>query len=231
MTPTRFYFNCDNRTPPGPRLPTDLIGVDPGDHFAPDDYVIPFLRSFKTTQPLHFYCVGLGEMSWSAQERRQIEYLANIAKVDMTKDTWHDDWVSTGWHRYVWAFFNLYHKNYNAYSIEIDNLDGAFDGNDDALLDYFAKLEANLRDAKVPTKLMLKNVSGNVLKRLKPTGFFAPWAIFEEGTGNENYQLVRCAELGIQAITPSTGLLDTNHYGVIDEGIAALPVKAAAQTT
>jgi len=229
MTPTRFYFHSDDRRVD--RVdPNGLYGVDPGDQFAPSDVALDFMKQVHGSR-MHFYCVGPGMVSWSSQEAEQIKWLAKMyGYVDTDRSLWLARWNDTGWRKYVWSFFKYYHDTYNAYSIEIDNLDGGLKSTND-YLSYFAKLEDDLRNAGITTKLMMKNVPVDVLRKLLPTAFFAPWAIFEEGTGNMDDQDAECFRLGIRAITPKSGLLDTNHYGVLDAGIASLPFEAEAQTT
>ena len=204
-----------------------LIGTDPGEKDTPSDVAKPQLDYLKSKKiPTHIYLVGPGMMSWSEQERNQIKRYAKSIGINTSKNDWHKQWISIGWKKKVFQQFEYYYKNYNAYSCEIDNLDSAIANNPIKTIEYFKQLKTELRAANVPTKLMLKNLDIEQLKAVSNNisdlglDFLCEYAIFEKGTGNPNKQIELCKSIKIQAITPINGLNDTNHYGVIDAGVA-----------
>lgn len=231
--PKRYFFNANKGISPkqinnlvnkyGNNI---LIGVDPGENDTPSDVAKPSLDCLKNLKiPAHIYCVGPGMMSWSQQERNQIKRYAKSVGIDISKNDWHKEWLAHGWEKKTLQQFKWYNDNYNAYSMEIDNLDAVFEKKQDALIPWFIQLKKNLRNANVKTKLMLKNLSDDQLHDLIDANadlnleFLCGFAMFEKGTGNPRTQIKLCESIGIQAITPINGLNDTQNYGVVDSGV------------
>lgn len=109
------------------------------------------------------------------------------------------------------------------YSCEIDNLDSALK-TEDELLVYFSELKASLLQKNIGAKLLLKNLSEDALHELVNQAslykdFLCPFGLFEKGSGNPKTQMMLCEKLGIQAVTPKNGLMDTYNYGVDKKGI------------
>lgn len=202
-----------------------LFGVDPGEGDTPSDVAQPlinYIKDYKTFH-LHIYLVGPGMLSWSSQERAQIKKFAASVGIDINKKSWYDKWIEWGWKDKVLQQFEYYWNTFGVYSCEIDNLDSALD-TEDKLLVYYSDLKSSLAQKNMGCKLMLKNISEDALYELikQPVlckDFLAPFAIFEKGSGNPKTQMMLCEKLGIQAITPINGLMDTYNYGVDKKGI------------
>lgn len=203
-----------------------LVGSDPGETDRPSEDAAPLLDFLAQKQvPIHMYLVGPGMMSWSSQERAQIKRFAASVGINTKKADWHDKWIDWGWEEKVLEQFTFYHKTYNVYSCEIDNLDSAL--KPEQYIDYFIRLKKSLTKASITTKLFLKNLDDDVLHDLVDEykrgnlglDFLCEYAIFEKGTGKPRTQLMLCEQMGIQAITPTNGLMSTYNYGVKDDGI------------
>ena len=228
----RFFLNCNNGIPPlrvkkivetyGKDV---LIGIDPGSKDFPDEDSMATVNAVKSVGAhLHVYLVGPGMMSWSAEERQQIYYLAKSVKIDTNKSDWKKIWYSTGWKTKNLQQFEYYHKNHNAYSCEIDNIDSSTIGNDpDKTVTFYKDLEKQLKEKNIKTKLMIKNLNEKQLQAVidaKFTNdFLCEFGMFEEGTGNPKKQIALCEKLNIKAITPISGITDTDHYGTVANGV------------
>jgi hypothetical protein len=228
----RFFLNCNDGIPPlrvkklvdtyGKNI---LIGIDPGEKDSPDEDSMLTVKSVKSVGAnLHVYLVGPGMMSWSAGERKQIEYLAKSVKIDTNKSDWKKVWYSTGWKTKNLQQFEYYYKNHNAYSCEIDNIDSSTIGNDpDKTVAFYKDLEKQLKAKGIKTKLMIKNLNEDQLRAVIAakftTDFLCEFGMFEEGTGSPKQQIALCEKLGIKAITPISGITDTDHYGTVASGV------------
>ena len=226
MELNRFFFRADDCLSPmalkkaQSQYGTLLVGIDPGDTDKPSETAQPLINTCNRLGiAKHFYLVGPGDTGWSPQEAAQVRYMAS--KVSCTGPSWHAQWLSHGWQDYVFSQIDYYFHDHQAYSVEIDNLSVAgIEG--DKLVSYFHDLALKLRIHSIPTKLMLKNLSADELALLEPSPFFAPWGIFEEGSGDPAEQERLCAALGIYAVTPRRGLLPTHNYGCPPEGVPRL---------
>ena len=236
----RFFLDCNNGIPPlrvkklvdtyGKNI---LIGIDPGSKDTPDEDSMLTVKSVKSLETnLHVYLVGPGMMSWSAEERQQIAYLARTVKIDTTKSGWQKTWFSTGWKQKIVQQFEYYYKNHNAYSCEIDNIDSSTIGNDPKkTVAYYKELQDALKEKGIKTKLMVKNLDEDQLRAVIDakftTDFLCEFGMFEEGTGSPKQQIALCEKLGIKAITPISGITDTNHYGTVASGVEYTLAKKA----
>ena len=229
----RFFLNCNSGISPakvkylvGKHGTNILIGIDPGAKDYPDEDSIMTVRAvMEAGAKLHAYLVGPGMMSWSAEERAQIKYLAKSVGINTMKNDWHNRWKNSGWKAKNLQQFEFYHTKYGAYSCEIDNVDSSYIENDpDETVKFYKELRDSLVAKKIKTKLMIKNLDEDQLKAVIDAGFgldfLCEYGMFEEGTGSAKRQIALCKKLGIKAITPITGITDTNSYGVVSEGVA-----------
>lgn len=228
----RFYLNCNSGISPvkvktlvtkhGKNI---LIGIDPGSKDYPDSDSMLTVRAVRAMgAKLHIYLVGPGMMSWSADERAQIKYLAKSVGIDTLQSNWHNKWKSVGWRKKNFQQFQFYHTKYQAYSCEIDNIDSSTIGNDpDKTVEFYTELRDSLKAAGITTKLMIKNLDEDQLQACIDAkfglDFLCEFGMFEEGSGSARKQISLCAKMGIKAITPINGITDTYSYGVVAEGV------------
>lgn len=239
--PTRFFLNCNDGISPAQvrsyvkKYGSDiLIGIDPGLGDRPENETQDTVDAVKKAgAKLHVYLVGPGMMSWSSDEAKQIKSHAKSVGIDLSDKKWHDEWMDDpdgGWEKKVYEQFT-YYNSIGAYSCEIDNLDGIWEQSQTSLIDFFIRFQNWKEKNKINTKLMIKNLSVPQLRSLvnfilvkkelkKET--FAEWGMFEAGTGVPRKQIELCKSLGIQACTPISGITDTNHYGVVKDGVPSL---------
>lgn len=234
----RFFLNCNDGISPNKvqslvkKYGKDLlIGVDPGLEDRPVDEVVDTIEKVKELGlKLHVYLVGVGMWSWSEDEQNQIEKFAESVGIDTNKPKWHkNEWLDWGWRDKIIEQFQYYHDEHNAYSCEIDNLDSALKTPEDWMY-YFKELSGELEKRNIKTKLMIKNLSEEMLELLiekieageLKKEFFCEFGMFEEGSGEPSSQIELCTKIGIKAITPESGITDTNHYGVIASGVSSL---------
>lgn len=228
----RFFLNCNSgisrarvKQIVNQHGKNVLIGIDPGSSDTPDDESLATVNAVKETGArLHVYLVGPGMMSWSADERAQIRYLARSVGIDTTSGNWHNIWKKVGWRKKNLQQFHYYFKNHNAYSCEIDNIDSSTIGNDpEETVKFYTELRNNLQKYSISTKLMIKNLDEDQLRAVIDakfdTNFLCEWGMFEEGSGDPDTQFELCKKLGIFAVTPKTGITDTHSYGVVTEGV------------
>lgn len=241
--PTRFYFRADDQISLKKLQAIKerdgydvLIGVDPGLDDTPSDVAQELIDNVKKVGLLlHFYLVGPGMMSWSDDEAEQIRSFAESVGIDTSEKSWHDEWTDWGWKDKVLEQFEYYYTTYGAYSCEIDNLDAALGDDPEARIEYVKELQKALYERGVETKLMLKNLDEEMLDMLVieieaktiDKDFLCEWGMFEEGTGDPERQADLCEKMGIMAITPETGITDTHHYGVDNDGIPSLLNRVA----
>ena len=229
---SRFFLNCNSGISPvkvrtlvknhGKNI---LIGIDPGSKDYPDSDSLMTVKAVNAAgAKLMVYLVGPGMMSWSADERAQIKYLAKSVGINVTKSDWHNKWKTAGWKKKNFQQFQFYHSKYNAYACEIDNIDSSYIENDpDETVSFYTELRDSLKTAGITTKLMIKNLDEDQLNAVIDAGFktdfLCEFGMFEEGSGSPRKQIALCAKLGIKAITPITGITDTHSYGVVSEGV------------
>lgn len=228
----RFFLNCNSGISPvkvnalvkqhGKNI---LIGIDPGSKDYPDSDSLMTVKAVSAVDAkLHVYLVGPGMLSWSAEERAQIKYLAKSVGIDVLKSDWHKRWKTEGWKKKNLQQFQFYHTKYNAYSCEIDNIDSSYIENDpDKTVAFYTELRKSLIDNNIKTKLMIKNLDEDQLKAVIDAkfglDFLCEYGMFEEGTGSPKRQIALCAKMGIKAITPINGITDTYNYGVVSQGV------------
>jgi hypothetical protein len=229
----RFFLNCNSGISPnkvrslvakhGQNI---LIGIDPGMKDYPDSDSLMTVKAVSAVgAKLHVYLVGPGMMSWSADERAQIKYLAKSVGINVLQSNWHNKWKTEGWKKKNFQQFQFYHSKYNAYSLEIDNIDSSYIENDpDETVKFYTELRDSLKKAGITTKLMIKNLDEDQLRSVIDAGFgldfLCEFGMFEEGTGSPRKQIALCEKMGIKAITPINGITDTYNYGVVAEGVA-----------
>lgn len=208
-----------------------LIGIDPGSSDTPDENALATINAIKEVgAKLHVYLVGPGMMSWSAEERAQIRYLARSVGIDTTNSNWHTIWTKTGWKKKNLQQFNYYFRKFNAYSCEIDNIDSSYIQNDpEETVKFYTELKNSLAthsDGPIKTKLMIKNLDEDQLKAVIDAGFstdfLCEWGMFEDGSGSPKKQFALCKKINIFAVTPLTGITDTHSYGTVTEGVPYL---------
>lgn len=238
MSLKRFYLNCNDGIPAKrvhqivSKYGKDvLIGIDPGLDDSPADEVLETLQAIKETGArLHVYLVGPGMWSWSEEERQQITRFAESVGVDTSQKDWHkEEWLDWGWRDKVISQILWYKAEYDVYSVEIDNIDSALEQDADKTVDYYSELALDLKLFNNNTKLMMKNLNEEQLEAvIKATDdpksdinkdFLCEWAMFEEGSGDPDKQIELCKKIDIKAVTPISGITDTNHYGVVKEGV------------
>lgn len=228
----RFFLNCNSGISPtrvkslvkqhGKNI---LIGIDPGSKDYPDSDSMLTVRAVRSVgAKLMVYLVGPGMMSWSADERAQIKYLAKSVGIDILQSNWHNKWKATGWKKKNFQQFQYYHTKYNAYACEIDNIDSSTIENDpDKTVEFYTELRDSLKNAGITTKLMIKNLDEDQLQACIDAkfglDFLCEYGMFEEGSGSPRKQIALCTKLGIKAITPISGITDTHSYGVVWEGV------------
>lgn len=235
----RFFLNCNDGIPPDrvERLVDKygrdiLIGIDPGENDRPSEDPKNTIEKVKDLgAKLHVYLVGPGMMSWSEQEREQIQRFADSVGIDIEDKNWHNEWIFWGWKEKVLEQFEYYFTEHNAYSCEIDNLDSALDSSDpEQYISYYMELEKALKEKNITTKLMVKNLSEDILLTLQEAinkndisiDFICEWGMFEKDSGDVDEQIRLCKEMGIYAVTPKTGITDTYHYGTVAKGVPSL---------
>lgn len=236
--PTRFFLNCNDGILParvkalakkhGNNI---LIGIDPGMSDRPEGGSEATIEAVKQVGArLHVYMVGPGMLSWSDAEAEQVKFLAGTVGIDTSKKNWHDKWKNGGWEEKAFEQFSYYFNEHEAYSAEIDNLDSSsLDYDWDEYIAFYKRFSERLLDAGVLTKIMLKNIHEDGLRKLKQVIdkgeidrlFFANWGMFEEGSGDPKQQIKVCKSMGIYACTPISGITDTRAYGVVNEGVPA----------
>ncbi len=228
----RFFLDCNRGFSPlkikkltqeyGTNI---LIGVDPGLTDEPDEDALLSIKAIKSSgTKLHVYLVGPGMMSWSADERKQIEFFAKSIGLNTKQKDWHKKWTTIGWKKKNLQQFKYYHEQFGAYSCEIDNIDSSYIENDPELtVKFFEELKKDLTDNNIPTKLMMKNLSEEQLEAVIEAkfqlDFLCEFAMFEKGTGNPKKQIELCKKLDVQAITPINGITRTEEYGVKSDGV------------
>lgn len=236
--PRRFYFMSSNDFSKSTlqaavqKYGHILVGFDPGNKDVPDDDALNVIKNAQAVgASLHVYFVGPTMQSWSAEERKQCEYLAESVGINTDKKDWQKEWYSTGWERKIQQQFRYYWTKYKAYSLEIDNLDSCTMKYDwDQYVDFFQRLDKFRKANDIETKLMLKNIDDDGMDAIEKAvkdnrldgSMFAPWALFEAETGSEKHQYGVAARLGIRAVTPSSGLRETHTYGVSSDGVPGL---------
>lgn len=200
-----------------------LLGGDPGWHkdFSEAMYAVDQFKAYK-----HVYLFGPGMMKWSAEERKEIKAAAETVGIDTSEPSWKDEWFKKGgWEKKVYSWFKYYDSE-NFYSAEIDNLDAVMDQDATKYIEFIKRFDKFLKDNKIKTKLMVKNLSEEqleVLIKFKPReNLLCEFGMFEKGSGNPDKQLKLAAKLGIQAVTPKNGLRDTENYGTTRHGIPYL---------
>lgn len=236
--PSRFFMKChDDGIPPSrvqeivSQYGKDvLIGVDPGLKDTPVEESQATIDEVKAQGALfHMYLVGPGSFEWSTDEANQIKFLAKSIGINTRKNDWKRVWKAGGWEKKIYQQFSYYNKM-GAYSCEIDNLDQIWDQDPDKAVEFFVRLQDYKKNNKISSKLGLKNLNEEQLKKVKENvdngvlsvDMFAEFGMFEKGSGDEDQQIAICESLGIKAVTPKTGLTDTYHYGTINDGVAAL---------
>jgi len=228
----RFFLNCNDGIPPlrvkklvdthGKDI---LIGIDPGYSDTPDEDAMPTVKSVKSLGTnLHVYLVGPGMWSWSKEEQNQIRYLAGTVGINTKQNGWKTKWYSKGWREKNLQQFEYYYKTHNAYSCEIDNLDSSTIKNDpEKTVQFYTELRDQLKAKNIKTKLMIKNLDEDQLQAVIDakfdTSFLCEFGMFEAGSGSPKKQIALCAKLGIQAVTPITGITDTHAYGTVAAGV------------
>lgn len=237
-TPTRFFFRCRNYSEAEvskfiSRHGKDiLIGVDPGLESLPEPDVADLMRFIASKgAKLHVYLVGPGSLEWSEDEAEQIKDHARSIGIDVDGDhDWHEQWLhgTRSWETKLRQLLLYYWDEWGIYSFEIDNLDQVWDQDPAQTVLFYQRLAKFLKDEGIGAKLVMKNLTGTkqlhrvfeeVTANRIPVSLFAPWAMFEEGSGNEANQIAICKAMSIRAITPTTGIRDTHDYGVVDTGI------------
>lgn len=207
-----------------------LIGVDPGlKDFPVEESQATIDEVKKQGAFFHVYLVGPGMESWSTDEAKQIKYLAASIGIDTKKSTWKRIWKAGGWEKKVQQQFEFYNKM-GAYSCEIDNLDGIWDKDPVKNAEFYVRLQNWRVENKINTKLGVKNLDEDQLEKVieyvdagkLSTDLFAPFGMFEKGSGNIAKQISLSEKLGFKAVTPKTGITDTTTYGVIDSGVPYL---------
>lgn len=236
--PDRFFMRCHSDGIPPKRVSAIisrwgkdvLIGVDPGLTDVPVEESQDTIDKVKELCGLfHVYLVGPGMESWSKDEANQIKFLADSIGIDTKKPTWKKIWKAGGWEKKVQQQFTYYNEM-GAYSCEIDNLDGVWDKDPMENVKFYVRLQQFRVENKIKTKLMVKNLDEDQLEKVLEyvdsgklsLDLFAPFGMFEEGSGTVKKQIALCKKLGIKAITPATGITDTNHYGTVTNGVAGL---------
>ncbi len=196
-----------------------LIGGDPGQ----DGFEDAMAAVDRFGAKKHVYLVGPGMESWSAEEAQEIKIMAQSVGIDTTDKRWKGEWYATGFRVKCKEWFTTYNAE-GFYSAEIDNLDAAFDNEPGKLIAFYKEMWKFCQKNKIKTKLMMKNLSTKELDAvianlaiLKP--FLAEFAMFEAGSGNHKDQIRMCKSMGIQAVTPITGIRETTNYGTDRAGI------------
>lgn len=210
---------------------TFLLGLIHGLSDRPSDEANDLINNIIDNNfQLHVYLVGPGMWSWSKDEQRQVTQHAKSIGIDVTKSNWHKrEWLDWGWLAKAKEQF-LYYDSLGAYSCEIDNLDSAIGYDPDKTISSFMELQKFCVTNGITTKLMIKNLDENQLLRLInevtsgsiQNNFLADWGMFEKGTGEPERQIELCKKIGIYAVTPISGITDTNHYGVVKDGVPSL---------
>lgn len=197
-----------------------LIGGDPGwnENFEETRKAV-----HKYGARLHVYLMGPGMLEWSQEERDEMVKMAKRNGIDIMKKDWLEKWYEFGWKHEVQNSLMRYQ---DAYSVEIDNLDAVFKKPED-LISYYKELGDFIQSHGLKTKLVIKNLDEDTLTSLViavaagevDKELFASFGMFEKGSGDVRLQAILSKKIGITAITPLNGLLPTETYGTIKEGV------------
>jgi hypothetical protein len=237
LSHTRFFLNCNDGISPEQvkSLKADygdkiLIGFDPGSGDSPSSEVQDSIDTCKSEHvSFMIYWVGPCMMSWSAGEAEQCRQFAESVGIDTKENDWHDKWFDWGWEAKAKQQFE-YYDAMGCYCMEIDNLDGPLGDDPDKFIAFYKRFADLLVGFNLKIRLIPKNLSEDTLNKLVEaieskqlrSDFLAEWGMFEAGTGDPQAQIDICAKIGIQAITPISGITDTNRYGTVSEGVPSL---------
>jgi len=232
----RFFFDAESHVNPIPLLntyqPEDLlVCYDPGEYIKPSQSAFTHISLCKSHN-INFaiYLMGPGMWSWSKQEQQQIERFAENIGINTSQSDWYQQWMKWGWYEQTLALLR-YYAQMGAYACEIDNLDSVFDDRSDSYISFYQSVHNYILSNNIPRiKIILKNLSESTLSEvfsfqdrlLISPDLFAPWGMFESGTGDPTQQFSICRKRGIYAVTPSTGILPTHKYGVIPSGVPSI---------
>lgn len=232
VAPTRFFHESENQyTEPQVKSMVEKYGHDiviGGDEGHGEDFIKTMAAVDKYKALKHVYVVGPGMWSWSDEEKNEIRTMARSVGINTSENGWLKEWYKHGWKQVVMQKM-YYYDSQNFYSIEIDNLDSAFNTIDE-LLSFYNDLVEFRAQNELTIRLVMKNLSPEFLEIIVatvkdgkiPQSFFAPVGIFEDGTGNPAEQTRLAKQIGITAITPLNGLRPTEIYGTVKDGIKIL---------
>lgn len=229
MKPTRFFHTSERQyTKAHVDHFVQTYGQDiliGGDEGWEEDFDAAMDAVVEAGAWMHVYTMGPGMYEWSREERAQIKRAARSVGIDTNAPEWKKTWYGAGWFEVTLEKIRRY-DHLGFYSIEIDNLDAVFSA-PQGWIGFYKTFQALREKEDLDIRIMIKNLGHDTLKQLVQDveedyldrDIFAAFGMFEAGSGQPHTQILDCARIGIQAVTPINGLQDTKHYGTAFSGV------------